>query len=399
VTAAADARLAARASALSAGARSLRLDAFRGLAAIFMIVNHAGYELLDAAAAASGWQGVLVFIGSTAPALFFFATGVGAGFSSGGRESWMSLLRKVGLLLMAGILMSWSAGGLPNFDFFGFAALATLVLFLVRRSPRPVLTAWLLLALVMFMRFGLAPLARGRIEPNTLAAFVTGIAPCWFVSYPIGPWLAFPLLGFLMGRRWPASSAARGEAWLIGGLGLATLVAAGGLAHFGAPVFRWASVSIAYFLFAVGTIALAWLALALVVRASAATAAALALRGPSSLLIVPLHYGALGLVGSVWLAGRDVGPWLAVTALVAATVLVLSRALIAAASARSTPSAPAQWAVFTGAVAVCGAAYLFASPLPRLELCSAGEVVMGLLLLWSTRQGTARPVAAVLASS
>jgi len=369
--------------------RSLQLDAFRGLAAVFMIVNHAGYELLGAAASSPGWQSWLVFVGSAAPALFFFATGVGTGFGAGGREAWASMLRKVVLLLAANLLMSWGGGGSLNFDFFGFAALSTFVLFLVRRAPRPVATAWLVLALVIFMRFGLAPLARGHIERNTFAAFVTGIEPCWFVSYPVGPWLAFPLMGFLLGRAWPAGG--HGEQRVIAALGLVALGVSTFMAYRGAPVFRWASVSIAYFLSAIGIVALAWLAAGWLARARPPTAAALALRGPSSLLIVPLHYGALGLIRAAWPAPLDLAAWLVATTLLAAGVLLLSRAVVAWARSRQVPAMSSQSAYFLAVIILSGMARAFAPPLVRLEVCSLGEVVLGLLLLWPNKTSIGRP--------
>jgi hypothetical protein len=287
--------------------------------------------------------------------------------------------------------MSWSGGGSLNFDFFGFAALATLVLFLVRRAARPVAVAWLLLAAVLFMRFGLAPFARGHVAPNTLAAFITGIAPCWFVSYPIGPWLAFPLLGFLLCRRWPVGSS--GERRLVGCVAIVTLAAAVLMAHRGAPVFRWASVSLAYFFCAVGIIAVAWLVMEWLARRGAGAAGALALRGPSSLLIVPLHYGILGALRALWPAPLDVATWVAVVALLVCGVLLLSRSLVDWMGRRSRASASLQVAVFAGTLAVAGTTYVVGSPLWRLEVCSLGEVVMGLLLLWSNKRPVSRALA------
>ena len=79
------AALAAASRAMSAvsAQRSLQLDLFRGFAAICMVFNHSGNQLLGEAAASGDWPSWLVFTGSAAPALFFFATGMGAGFSIG----------------------------------------------------------------------------------------------------------------------------------------------------------------------------------------------------------------------------------------------------------------------------------------------------------------------------
>lgn len=58
------------------------LDVLRGLAALLMIVNHAGYKILAENLTDSGLAGNLLFISSFAPVLFFFVTGVGYGVQS-----------------------------------------------------------------------------------------------------------------------------------------------------------------------------------------------------------------------------------------------------------------------------------------------------------------------------
>jgi uncharacterized membrane protein len=59
------------------------LDILRGLAALFMIINHGGYEFLIPDLATHGISGFIIFISSSAPVLFFFITGVGYGLQSG----------------------------------------------------------------------------------------------------------------------------------------------------------------------------------------------------------------------------------------------------------------------------------------------------------------------------
>ena len=369
--------------------RSLQLDLFRGVAAIFMIVNHSGYKLLGTAASSGGWPAWLVFLGSAAPALFFFATGVGSGFSSGGREAVASVTRKIVLLLLADLLMNWSRGTLLGLDFFGFAAVATLVLFLIKRARRPVLVSVILLALVLVARFGLASFARGRIAEDSLLAFITGIAPVRRISYPLGPWLAFPLLGFLVGRRW-RQDAAREETWGTAVGGMLLLGTSAVLASHGAPVFRWGSVSIAYFLCAVGIVAVVWLVTRWLAQASPAGARALALRGPASLLIVPLHYGALGMLEELSLPPWRLAVWSGATILLVFCVLLVSRTLVASASRIGNPGVIAQTLVGGAACAAGLIAFFYAPPLLRLEACSLGEVVIALLLLWSNKSNVVK---------
>ena len=372
--------------------RSRQLDLFRGLAAICMIVNHAGYQLLGADATDGGWPTWLVFVGSAAPALFFFATGVGSGLSAGGGESFASVLRKVVLLLLADALLNWSTGKLLGLDFFGFAAVATATLFFVRRVRRPALVAAVLLVLVLAARFGLASVARGRVADDSLLAFITGIAPVRHVSYPLGPWLAFPLLGFLVGRQWRQAASSQ-EAWVVGGAAVLGLGLSALLAARGAPVFRWGSVSIAYFLCAIGIVATAWLCADRVVGALPAIAQRASLRGPASLLIVPLHYGILGALEALAPSPWDVAAWASSTIALVLAVFLLSRMLVSNARRIAVPGRLVQAAIAAIVVAVGLVAWRDWAALPRLEACSAGEVVIALLLLWSSN-ANALPVRA-----
>jgi uncharacterized membrane protein len=386
VTAAA---LATRANGhASASRRSLQLDLFRGVAAIFMIVNHAGYQLLGAAAVGDDWPTWLVFVGSAAPALFFFATGVGSGLGAGRGEAWASAARKVVLLLLADALLNWSTGTALGFDFFGFAAVATATLFAVRRARHPVRIAAVLLVLVAAARFGLAPLARGWIEDDTLGAFVTGIAGVHHVSYPLGPWLAFPLLGFLVGRLWQQAPSSH-EGWIVGGAGGLCLALSALLAAHGAPVFRWGSVSIAYFLCAIGIVAMAWLCADRVVTAAPALAPRASLRGPASLLIVPLHYAILGVLEALSAPPWDALAWATGTIALVIVVFLTSRTLVTTARRLAVPGGLVQAGVAAAAIAVGWVALRDWTPLARLEACSAGQVVVALLLLWSSNKPSA----------
>jgi len=378
----------------SSARRSRQLDLFRGVAAIFMIVNHAGYQLLGAGAADGGWPAWLVFVGSAAPALFFFATGVGSGLGAGRGEPWPSALRKIALLLLADALLNWSTGALLGLDFFGFAAVATATLFAIRRMRSPGRVAAVLLVLVLAMRFGLASMVSGRIEAGSLLAFITGTAPVHHVSYPLGPWLAFPLLGFLLGRQWRQGAAPQ-EAWIVAGTGGLCLALSALLVARGAVVFRWGSVSIAYFLCAVGIVALAWLCTDRLVGALPAMAQRASLRGPASLLIVPLHYAILGVLEALSPPPWDAAAWALATIALAFAVFLLSHTLVAGAGRIGTPGDLVQAGISVGAAALGLLAWRYLSPLPRLEACSAGQVIIALLLLWSSNKRAPRadPVA------
>lgn len=121
------------------------LDLFRGFAALFMLLNHAGFAwLAPHLATGHSPSGLLTFLGSFAPVLFFFATGIGYGIQTciGKREqSDYGLLNKVGILLFCDLFSAWTRGLAFHFDFLSFIALSMLVLEIPRRMRRPVLFA------------------------------------------------------------------------------------------------------------------------------------------------------------------------------------------------------------------------------------------------------------------
>jgi uncharacterized membrane protein len=375
---------------MSYSRRSQQLDLFRGVAAIFMVVNHAGYQLLGPAANAAGWPGFLVFLTSSAPALFFFATGVGAGMS-GAPEGVGSVLRKVLLLMLADAFMNWGGGGWWGLDFFGFAAIATAVLALIRWSRRAVVVAWVLLLVVVSVRFGLAPMLRDSMATNPVFAFTTGVGYVLGFSYPLCPWLAFPLAGFLVGRSVGGAGLLRepGAALVLAVIGFAASFV---LVRHGAVAFRWGSVSLAYFLFAVGIVAFGWVCAAGVAARPPRAVDVMKLRGAASLLVVPLHFAALALLARTLPPPWPEGPWLAAAVLMCGVVLVASRGIVAGVGARlSAPSLGSDALVILLATAAALGARLWAPSLLRLEIACAAEVAVGLLLARHGRRSVAAP--------
>lgn len=76
----------------------IELDVMRGLAALLMVVNHLEYKTLAQPLIKNSLVGNLVFVGSFAPVLFFFVTGVGYGIQSSRKKKpnhWYATLNKV----------------------------------------------------------------------------------------------------------------------------------------------------------------------------------------------------------------------------------------------------------------------------------------------------------------
>lgn len=365
------------------------LDVFRGLAALLMVVNHVGFWTLSPTAAAQGVTGSLVFLGSFAPVLFFFAVGFGAGLSSGPGPL-QARLDKALLLLAADQLMFWAGGVAAGLDFFGFIALSMLVVWAVQRSAHPVGLALALIAAAFLARYAITgPLPAG-LDNSLLARWLLGRSVL-HVSYPAAPWLVFPLLGFLLAlgwRRLHGHPGARVWAALAAAAGACLLVALA-FALRGAPFFRWGVVSAGFFILAVGlALACALVAAGLQHRFPRA-ASLLALGGVASFAVVPLHHA---LIHSGALPRGLVSP--AAFVMLATTCVVVAFAAsrgFAAALRRFWPRPPGAIGLVLAALGTCvlaAAAYVLgARGAPNVGNLAAAAAQLGLVAFFAWRVG------------
>lgn len=275
------------------------LDLMRGLAAAAMVLNHVGVAWL--APDTGGLAGALSFLGSFAPVLFFFVTGWGYGLAHqvGQPGSCRDLLFKGGVLVLMDLVLS---RGRLFWDFLGFIALSMCVLHLLRGRRHALISACALLGLAVGVRFALAPLLKPMLgEAGGLWAEALGLRAMPGVSYWFTPWLAYPLLGFLLGalsrdhQAWARARALPLGAALVA-LGLLGGVLTWLLVSRGASLFRWGMMSLGFFIASIAVLALV---LGLVALGAALLPprlrALLELRGIASLAVVPLHYGLLEL--------------------------------------------------------------------------------------------------------
>jgi uncharacterized membrane protein len=310
-------------SANSAGSAKIQghwqeLDVLRGIAAIMMIVNHAGVALLMPQYTESGLTAAFLFVGSFAPVMFFFVTGVGSGIqhSQGKKASrWASILNKVGILVLADLLMAWSGGDWWRLDFLGFIGLSTLVLELVRVSKAPIVFSVVGVVGITLLRYVVGPIIHqiGLDEQFWGLGFVLGTKLIPGISYPLSPWLAYPLLGFLTGiliarsQKWIEQRRVQSIVITLVAAALPAILSLVFVAK-GAVFFRWGSVSLAFYVASFVTILLC-IALALIVRSSRRLdfmSDRLSLKGISSLAVVPIHYF---LIDSLtWAGMKEVQP-------------------------------------------------------------------------------------------
>jgi hypothetical protein len=304
------------------------LNSLRAIAGVLMLVNHAGVDWFSPQRITELRLWPLVFLGSFAPVVFFFVTGVGYGITRGkagsGGPHRFGLARKVAVLVLADAVMWLGPGRWTGMDFLGFIALSMLVLEPLRASKRALAWAAGGFALIVLVRFGIGPAilrAQAEVPGGQWLAALAGVrgfafvpdSPWYpYVSFSPVPWLAFPLAGFICGRWAPALSGqcgGRRGLWMGGLLAAAGagVVATDFLARHGMVLFRWGTMSFAYFV-ASWTLLAAAVDLVMVLFSLPRLYPAVrcfSLRGLASLAFVPAH------MVVIWLllpcAGRTAG--------------------------------------------------------------------------------------------
>ncbi len=279
------------------------LDLLRGVAAIMMVVNHAGFKLLSPELFPTTAAQTLLFISSCAPVIFFFVTGVGYGLQSAKKSStsgWASCINKFLILILADLLIQWSQGHWLGLDFLGFIAVSSLVLECIRRSNAPCIYSVIGLLLTVALRFGVGPLMQGAEEVqrvNAMVNWLLGTKGTSSVSYPCSPWMAYPLFGYLVGvgiLRCRSLIESHRNKVIAASITLASgpAMLSGILWQRGASFHRWSTVGIGFFVvsFAVILVCLAAVLWLQGIDRLKVLRRPLSLKGIASLAIVPIHY-------------------------------------------------------------------------------------------------------------
>jgi hypothetical protein len=333
-------------------------DLLRGWAAVLMVINHVGlrvappqwvdHRVTGLTLPEAGPMAMVVWLGSFAPVVFFFVTGLGYGItadSAGKVKSNFGLGRKLAILFVADAMMWLGPGSLIGLDFFGFIALSMLVLAGVRKLPGSVVWASVGVVLITGLRFMAVPMLGRWLDAESMQVVdrLTGRWPMGTgVSFPPVPWLAFSLTGYVAGtllhRRasWFREHRVPAAAGLLA-VSLPFTASAVGLSMQGFGLFRWGSMSVSYYAASFALLAVLGALAAVAVGANGPVWSAcvrwMSLRGVSAFAVVPLHFGLLACVIALgWgVAGADPATTQARPHLIAwgliATLVLLSVAL------------------------------------------------------------------------
>lgn len=323
------------------------LDVLRGIAAVLMILNHAGFRLLSGADASGSASAVAVFLGGFAPVVFFFATGFGVALSaraSAGAVDMRSVAWKAGLLVLADQWFFWRHGVAGGLDFFGFIALASVTVSFIASRRRPVLICAVLVTALLVLRYALGPLLRGALSQFDLWNWVTGVQAVDHVSYPLSPWMVYPLIGFVLGWFYePIQSRTAGVRLRLYVVAAVCAVAFGAVSVllalvFKSSFFRWGMVSAGFLVLSFSVLTAAGLVAWWLSTSHPRFADGLALRGVASFAVIPLHYAMLDLCEMLLPLPLSQGAYGVLALFIIAAAIFLSARFSAFASGVSNPA-------------------------------------------------------------
>jgi uncharacterized membrane protein len=376
--------------------RYSELDVLRGLAVVLMVVNHFGVRLLSTADATQGAIGALVFVGSFAPALFFFTTGAGSGLVGEQRRTsaFWPMADKVLLLLLADAFLSLQNGRQRWwFDFFALIGVCVFVVWLVQRTRRPLTTVLVAIPALLVARYVLGPWAyahgvtRDDGAISGALAWMLGTPGVHGFSYLASPWLVYPLAGFATGVWYrKASELARARAPVLVLPVAALALGASGVAYLAdRSFFRWGTVAISFFVLSIAVVTLACLVSIFLARRLPVASRLLEMPGVAAFAAVPVHYALLALAETAFGPLKPLG-FLFVTFGSLALTLLISRGVeVGVQRLRSAGERPHVASAVLLLTLVAGALTVTRSPHHHALVGCVAQLLVVVLFAWRYR--------------
>lgn len=300
--------------------RDYALDQLRGIAAIFMVINHFGYIAFDQNKIEVELIKNILFITSFAPVLFFYTTGYGMGLQTNvdpGKKS--KIQGKIVLLFIADFFIrSPRMENIFGLDFFGFIATSVFFVYCATKTKNPVFAAVVMMLIIVLLRYTPVSWFNSITHESKLIDFLSGRKSIPNISYPISPWLFFPLMGFTIAK----INAMQKHVKLLFCVGAFFLVMSIWLQYKEWVFFRWGTMSFAFFCASLSILLLIHTLLEINIKIPLNI---INLNGVESFFIVPIHYFFVKSIGRYEFVEFSIGSFIFYSALISFVTIFLSK--------------------------------------------------------------------------
>jgi len=179
--------------------RSSEIDLLRGFAIVFMLISHSSGMWLSSGDNSNGFSGALSFVGSFAPVVFFFVTGMGYGLSHrvGHTGAIEPVIYKAVILIVMDGFMRANYKIFLGWDFLAFIGFSMLFLHFLKGKAHALEWSLFLIVTLFLFRYVLPVFFQPLKEADyNLVAIFSGQRALEGVSYWFTPWLIYSLSGF-----------------------------------------------------------------------------------------------------------------------------------------------------------------------------------------------------------
>ncbi len=211
--------------------RLFYIDVLRGLAILFMVIDHSCDWWMTASGHTSPFASFTKFIGTLAAPLFLFLVGTSLALSSAHqaqnglnrRQIVLHLLQRSLVIFLWGYLLNllvFYTGRNPQ-DLLAVDVLQTIGLSIWLAIPLLWLPAWFIVLIYLALAI-VGQTAAGWMLPNWLAPFVSGQSGIGY--FPLALWFPYVCLGLAFGKTLPEKQEPTQNMLAVASLGLASLL-------------------------------------------------------------------------------------------------------------------------------------------------------------------------------
>lgn len=203
-------------------------------------------------------------------------------------------------------------------DFFGFIATSVFFVYCATKTKNPVFAAVVMMLIIVLLRYTPVSWFNSITYESKLIDFLSGRKSIPNISYPISPWLFFPLMGFTIAK----INAMQKHVKLLFCVGAFFLVMSIWLQYKEWVFFRWGTMSFAFFCTSLSILLLIHALLEINIKIPLNI---INLNGVESFFIVPIHYFFVKSIGRYEFVEFSIGSFIFYSALISFVTIFLSK--------------------------------------------------------------------------